>query len=60
MTMKRVQVSLDDNVWLGIRNQARLENLSVSSFMRRLLREKYVSNVDEVNVAGANAIGKND
>ena len=39
--MKRIQLSLDDDLWALLRLQARMEKATVSELVRRAVRERY-------------------
>jgi hypothetical protein len=45
--MRRTQLYLDDQLWNALHVHARQEKTTISELVRRAVRERYVSNLEE-------------
>lgn len=45
--MRRTQLYLDDQLWNALHTHARQEKTTISELVRRAIRERYVSNLEE-------------
>ena len=45
--MRRTQLYLDDDLWKALHSHARSQGTTISDLVRRAVRERYLSNLDE-------------